>query len=67
MNETAIADRDAYMRRAAADCLEEHQVAGLNLVQINLLSLVELGPNFPGQRRAVAGEYPLHETAAIET
>lgn len=47
MDETAIAHGDTYVRGPARDCLEEHQIAGLNLVQIDLLPLLELRPNFP--------------------
>ena len=66
MDELACSQRDAHVRRPSTDGLEEHEITRLNIVTIELLSLVVLRTRFPGEARPVLSEDPLYEATAIE-
>ena len=67
MDELAAAERDTDMRRSLAHSLEEHEVARLYFVVVNLLARLVLLSGFTRERRSVLGEHPLDQTAAVES
>jgi len=66
VHELIVGDEDADVRRAAGDGVKEHQVARLQIVQLDLLSHLELLVDLARQRHAVVREHPLREAAAVE-
>jgi hypothetical protein len=66
MDELACSQRDAHVRRPSTDGLEEHEIPRLNIVTIELFSLVVLLARFAREARPVLREDPLHEATAIE-
>jgi len=66
MDELAAAERDTDMRRSLAHSLEEHEVARLYFVVVNLLARLVLLSGFTRERRSVLGEHPLDQPAAVE-
>jgi hypothetical protein len=66
VHELIVRHEDPDVRRAAGHGVEEHEVAGLQIVQLDLLSRLELVVDFARQRRAVMREHPLREAAAVE-
>jgi len=67
VHEVAAAECDADVRRSLAHRFEEHEIARLDLVLVNLLADGVLLACLTGQCRPVLRKYPLDEPAAIES
>ena len=66
MDELPATERDADVRRSFAHGFEEHEIARLHVVMVNLPAPVVLLPGFTRQRGSVLREYPLDQPAAVE-
>ena len=66
MHELVAADSDADVADLAALGLEEHEVAGLELVELHGLAVAILVPHDARQAQAVEREDVLHQPAAVE-
>jgi hypothetical protein len=66
VDEAALTDNHAYMRRAAADGLEEDQIARLRILQINLSSHPVLVAHLSRYDKPVAREDVLDQPAAVK-
>jgi hypothetical protein len=67
VDELVAADRDADVRCPAAHRVEEHQIARLEIIGLDLFTFIPLMLHVARQRRAVLREDPLHEAAAIKS
>jgi hypothetical protein len=66
VHELIVGDEDADVGRAGRDRMEEHEVARLQIVELDLLSDLVLLLDIARQRDAVLREHPLRKAAAIE-
>ena len=66
MNELVVANDDPDVGWAARDGLEEHEIAGCHLAELDSAAELILFLDRPGQSDAMPGEHILGEAAAIE-
>jgi hypothetical protein len=66
VHELIVGNEDADVRCAARHGVEEHEVARLQIVEVDLLSHLELLDDLARQRDAVLREHPLRKAAAVE-
>jgi hypothetical protein len=66
VDELAAAERDPHVRRPSGDGSEEHEIARTHSVLVDRPTHGVLVADLAGQRRAVLGEHPLHESTAVQ-
>jgi hypothetical protein len=67
MDELAATERDADVRRAWRHRFEEHEITGSDVGAVDRRANAILLLHLARQSRPMLCEYPLHESAAIES
>jgi hypothetical protein len=66
VDELAAAKCDPDMGGAARDGFEEHQIASLDVIGVDLAPDAVLLLDLAGERQPLLRKHPLHEAAAVE-